>query len=67
MDMYREMWERGFQEERISKLLREFEASVKRFNLPIGKPLYPPGIYLFKSFEEAQKDVEERIRRNDNS
>ncbi|OPX17815.1 hypothetical protein BXT86_04490 [candidate division WOR-3 bacterium 4484_100] len=66
LDMYREMWERGFQKERVAKFLRDFEASIKRFNLPASKVLYPPGIYLFKSFENARNDLKKRIKKNDN-
>ena len=66
MDMYREMWEMGFDEDRMKRALKEFEDSIKRFNLPSSKLYYPPGIYPFKTFEDAQRDVEERMKRNDN-
>ncbi|MBI4648669.1 MAG: hypothetical protein HY738_19315 [Bacteroidia bacterium] len=59
LDLYREMWERGFDEKRISKLFNELKASYKRNNLL--KFLYNPGIYFFKTIEESQKDMEKRI------
>lgn len=66
LDMYGEMWERGFQEKRVAKFLRDFEASIKKFNLPVSRLLYRPGIYSFRSFADAQKDLEERVKKNDN-
>ncbi len=67
LDMYKEMWERGFQEKRVSKLLKDFDKSLKEFNLPASRSLYQPGIYLFESLDDAQKDVEARIKKNDNT
>lgn len=34
LDLYREMWERGFQEERVAKMLKEFEESAKKYKIP---------------------------------
>jgi len=61
LDLYREMWERGFDEKRISKILRDFHESVIRNNLPQAKPLYEHGIYFFKTIEESQEDLEKKL------
>ncbi|MEW6102600.1 MAG: hypothetical protein AB1630_02080 [bacterium] len=66
LDLYKEMYERGFQKERLSKMLKDFEASLKRHNLLASKVFYPYGVYPFLSFEEAQKDLEERVKKYDN-
>lgn len=60
LDMYREMWERGFDVQRMLQFFKDYEKFVKSHNLPQTKPLYPPGIYFFKTLKEAQED--EKIR-----
>lgn len=48
LDLYKEMWEKGFDKEYISKLLRETKRLLKRKNP------YSHGIYLFKTFNEEK-------------
>ncbi len=66
LDMYREMWKRGFQEKRVARFLKEFADSLRKYNHPASKILYKPGLYFFESFEQSQRDLEMRIKENDN-
>lgn len=62
IDLYREMWERGFDEKRVSQLLKGIKEFVKRNNLPQATPLYNPGVYFFETIGEAQEDQEKRLK-----
>lgn len=64
LDLYREMWKREFSWQTAKKFHNDFERFCKKNNLSVIKPLYPPGIYFFKSIKEARKDVMKKIIRN---
>jgi len=67
IDLYREMWERGFNQNHLSRFLKETENFLDRKGINRGQ-LYPPGIYPFKTFAEAEEDLQKRIldRKNRN-
>ncbi len=67
IDLYREIRERGFDKERHSRFLKETENFLEQKGMNRGQ-LYPPGIYPFKTFAEAEEDLQKRIldRKNHN-
>jgi hypothetical protein len=67
LDLYKDMWERGFDLARISHFLKKLKKSLVARGI-IQSPLYPPGIYPFKTFKEAEEDLNKREElNNDNS
>ncbi|MDI6740407.1 MAG: hypothetical protein QME74_08605 [Candidatus Edwardsbacteria bacterium] len=65
LDMYREMWERGFDAERVNRFFIEFEEAAVKYNLPAGRSVYQPGLYFFRSFDDARADAEKRMNIDD--
>lgn len=61
IDLYREMWEAGFVKEHLSEYLKNLKDSLEGKNI-IKKRIYPPGVYPFYSFEQAEKDLVKRIK-----
>lgn len=65
IDLYREMWERGFDQDRLSRFLKETKNFLDQKGINRGQ-LYPPGVYPFKTFAEAEKDLQKRILNRNN-
>lgn len=62
LDLYKEMWKKGFVKEEISEYLEKMKNSLEEKKI-IKHPIYPPGIYPFRSFEEAERDLKRRIKK----
>ncbi|MCX5860457.1 MAG: hypothetical protein NT056_11335 [Proteobacteria bacterium] len=65
IDLYREMWERGFDKDRLSRLLEETKNFLDQKGINQGQ-LYPPGIYPFRTLALAEEDLHKRIEKRRN-
>ncbi len=61
IDLYREMWERGCVKESLSEYFKKMKDSLEEKKI-IKAQIYPPGVYPFNSFEDAEKDLIKRIK-----
>ncbi len=67
IDLYNDMIKEGFKSEFISEYFRKMKKTLEERGL-VKERLYAPGLYFFESFEEAERDLNYRLREKfDNS